>query len=393
MPAKKKISRKNTGRLSVLYCLGLLLAVSSALPAYIQSNFLGEFVSVQTVSLFFVIANFLSVMAILSFPSLIKAITNYFATKAVLAVYLASLFGLSLATSAGPALVSITLFTITSSLIWINMDVLIESFSNNKATGKIRTIYFTFINIGWILSPLLSSYLIEKGQYTLTFLVAAFMVIPFYLVLISQGKKLKDRVKYQKEDLPVTLKKMWDNKNLRGIFFIALLLSLFYSSAVIYIPIHLHRNLGMDWHSLGIIFSIMLIPFILIEIPAGIIADKYLGEKELLFAGFAILITSLFLFYLIKTPNIWIWAGILFLSRTGAALIEAMRETYFFKIIDVEEVGYINIFRATTPLGYVVGAGLAVLITNFFPLNYLFLSVTIVMLSGFWFTASIKDTK
>lgn len=393
MPAQKKISRKNTGRLSVLYCLGLLLAVSSALPAYIQSNFLGEFVSVQTVSLFFVIANFLSVMAILLFPSLIKAITNYFATKLVLALYLASLLGLSLAASAGPALVSITLFTITSSLIWINMDVLIESFSNNKATGRIRTIYFTFINIGWILSPLLSSYLIEKGQYTLTFLVAAFMVVPFYLVLISQGKKLKDRVEYQKEDLPTTLKKMWDNKNLRGIFFIALLLSLFYSSVVIYIPIHLHRNLGMDWHSLGIAFSIMLIPFILIEIPAGIIADKYLGEKELLLTGFVILIVSLFLFYLIKTPNLWIWAFVLFLSRTGAALIEAMRETYFFKIVDVEEVGYINIFRATTPLGYVVGAGLAVVITNFFPLNYLFLFLAVVMLSSFWFIASIKDTK
>jgi len=393
MPVKKKISRKNTGRLSILYCLGLLLAVSSALPAYIQSNFLGEFVNVQTVSLFFVIANFLSIMAILLFPSLIKAINNYSATKAVLAIYLASLFGLSLVSSAGLALISITLFTITSSLIWINMDVLIESFSNNKATGKIRTIYFTFINVGWILSPLLSSYLIEKGQYTLTFLVAAFMVIPFYLILISQGKKLKDRVEYQKEELPVTLQKMWDNKNLRGIFFIALLLSLFYSSAVIYIPIHLHRNLGMDWHTLGIIFSIMLIPFILIEIPAGIIADKYLGEKELLLSGFVILILSLFLFYLIKTPNLWLWALVLFLSRTGAALIEAMRETYFFKIVDVEEVSYINIFRVTTPLGYVVGAELAVMITNFFPLNYLFLFLAIVMLSGFWFIASIKDTK
>lgn len=393
MPINKKTANKNKNRLAILYCLGLLLAVSSALPAYIQSNFLGKFVDVQTISLFFVIANFLTVVAILLFPSLIKAISNYFTTKAVLALYLASLLGLALAPGASLALISITLFTITSSLIWINMDVLIESFSNNRTTGRIRTIYFTFINIGWILSPLLSSYLIEKGQYTLSFLVAAFMVVPVYLILISQGKKLKDKIEYQEETLPLTLKKMWNNKNLRGIFFIALLLSLFYSSAVIYIPIYLYQNLGMSWHSLGIIFSIMLIPFVLIEIPAGIIADKYIGEKELLSVGFSILIFSLFLFYCIESPNIWLWALVLFLSRIGAALIEAMRETYFFKIVDVEEVGYINIFRATTPLGYVIGTGLAALIINFFPLNYLFLFLAIIMLSGFGFVISIKDTK
>lgn len=393
MPANKKVANKNNGRLSTLYCLGLILAVSSALPAYIQSNFLGEFVDVQTIGLFFVIANFLSVITILLFPSLIKTITNYFTTKVILVLYLTALLGLALAPGAGPALISIILFTVTSNLIWINMDVLIESFSNNKATGKIRTIYFTFINAGWIFSPLLSSYLIEKGQYTLSFLVAAFMVIPFYLILISQGKKLRDKIEYQKDDLPTTLSKMWKNKNLRGIFFVALLLSMFYSSAVIYIPIYLYRDLGMDWHSLGIIFSIMLIPFLIIEIPAGIIADKYIGEKELLFTGFLILSASLFLFYCIKTPSIWLWALVLFSSRTGAALIEAMRETYFFKIVDVEEVSYINIFRATTPLGYVLGASLAVLVTNFFPLNYLFLFLAIIMLFGLVFTASIKDTK
>ena len=393
MTTKKKIANKNNGRLAILYCLGLLLAVSSALPAYIQSNFLGEFVDVQTISLFFVIANFLSVITILLFPSLIKALTNYFTTKVVLSLYLASLLGLALSPGASLALISITLFTITSNLIWINMDILVESFSNNKAMGKIRTIYFTFINAGWILSPLLSSYLIDRGQYTLSFLIAAFMVIPFYLILVSQGKKLKDKVIYQEDDLAATLKKMWNNKNLRGIFFIALLLSLFYSSAVIYIPIYLYHNLGIGWGSLGIIFSIMLIPFLLVEIPAGIIADKYIGEKELLFTGFSILTLTLFSFYYIKVPNIWLWALVLFLSRVGAALIEAMRETYFFKIISIKEVGYINIFRATTPLGYVIGAVLAALVTNFFPLNYLFLVLAIIMLSGFGFIASIKDTK
>jgi predicted MFS family arabinose efflux permease len=273
------------------------------------------------------------------------------------------------------------------------MDILVESFSANSLTGKIRTTYFTFINAGWILSPIGAAYLIGKGEYNLAFLVAAFLVVPFFLILISQGKKLKDRVEYSKEPLGRTMKKMLTSKNLRGIFFIAFLLQLFYSSAVIYIPFHLFHNLSMSWDTLGPIFSLMLIPFVLVEIPAGIIADKYLGEKEFMALGFLILVLSLFLFYYIKTPTVGLWAAVLFASRIGAALIEAMKETYFFKIINVEAVSYINIFRATTPLAYVAGSGLAIITLLYFPLNYLFLFLAIIMLSGFGFILSIKDTK
>ncbi|MFA6994804.1 MAG: MFS transporter [Patescibacteria group bacterium] len=389
----QKNNNKNPKRLTSFYFLGLLLAISSALPAYIQSNFLGQFMDIKTVSLFFIIANVFSVAAILLFPGLIKKLTNYFLTKIVLALYLTSLLGLSLATGPNLALISIILFSITSNLIWINMDISIENLSTNELTGKIRTIYFTFINAGWIISPFLTTYLINRGEYTLSFLVAAFLIIPLFLIIIYQGRGTEDKIKYKKESLLNTLKKMWKNKNLRGIFFITFLLQLFYSSAVIYIPIYLFQNLSMGWDVLGIIFSVMLIPFILIEIPAGIIADKYLGEKELLFAGFIILIITLLSFYYIRSSTMWLWLIVLFLSRVGAALVESMKETYFFKIVDVEDVGCINLFRAALPLAYIAGAGVAILTLSFFPLNYLFLFLAIIMLSGLGFTYSIKDTK
>lgn len=392
MPPKKKTNSRKSP-LTILYALGLLLAVSNALPAYIQSNFLEQFVSLKLVSLFFVIANLLTVAAIIFFPRLIKKLSNHFMLKAVLVVYAASLFGLTLSSGPLGALLSIILFNLSTNLIWINMDVLVESFSINSSTGKTRTSYFTFINLGWIISPILSSYLIGLGDYALIFLVSAFLVIPFFLLFLYQKRSLKDQIKYSREKITVTLKKMWRNKNLRGIFFIALLLQLFYSSAVVYIPIYLHQNLGLSWAVLGPIFSLMLIPFLLFEIPAGLIADRYLGEKEILFFGLFILVASLFLFYSIETPTVWLWAAVLFASRVGAALVEAMRESYFFKIINAQDLGYINIFRISAPLGYIIGPALAVLVLNFFPINYLFLTLAIIMLSGFGFLASLKDTK
>jgi len=249
------------------------------------------------------------------------------------------------------------------------------------------------MNAGWIIAPAFSSYLIASGGYKLTFIASAFFLIPFFFILLTQEKQLRNKTRYSSEKIKSVIHKIWHNKNLRGIFSIAMLLQLFYSSAVIYIPIYLHQTLGIDWNDLGLMFSIMLLPFVIFEIPAGIIADKYIGEKEILTVGFTILTIVLFFFYYIKVPTVWVWTLVLFASRSGAALIEAMRETYFFKIVDVEDVDYINLFRLTSPLAYIIGPGLAILTLKFLPLNNLFLVLAITMLSSFYFIASLKDTK
>ncbi|OIO06279.1 hypothetical protein AUJ26_01130 [Candidatus Falkowbacteria bacterium CG1_02_37_21] len=373
--------------------MGFILALASALPAYVQSNFLSQFVSLSTVSLFFIISNFLTIIAIFFFPELIKKLSNIFLTKITLISFFVSALWLSLATDPLNALLAIILFSVSVNLIWINMDFLVESFSDNATTGRTRTVYFTFMNAGWIIAPAFSSYLIASGGYKLTFIASAFFLIPFFFILLTQEKQLRNKTRYSSEKIKSVIHKIWHNKNLRGIFSIAMLLQLFYSSAVIYIPIYLHQTLGIDWNDLGLMFSIMLLPFVIFEIPAGIIADKYIGEKEILTVGFTILTIVLFFFYYIKVPTVWVWTLVLFASRSGAALIEAMRETYFFKIVDVEDVDYINLFRLTSPLAYIIGPGLAILTLKFLPLNNLFLVLAIIMLSSFYFIASLKDTK
>lgn len=204
---------------------------------------------------------------------------------------------------------------------------------------------------------------------------------------------MKKEAKYQYEKIGTAIRKTWLNKNLRGTFFIALLLQIFYNTAIIYLPIYLHQNLGIDWSQLGIMFSIMLIPFLIFEIPAGIIADKYIGEKEIWFFGFFVLILSLLLFFFVKTTNFWTWTIILFLSRIGAALIEAMRESYFFKLVDAKDVSFINVFRISKPLGYIIGPLIAIAVLAFLPIHYIFLIIAIISLSGFYFIYSIQDTK
>ena len=379
--------------LLLLYFLGTILAIANALPAYIQSNFLGTIFSLSWVSIFFFSANFITVFAIVFFPEMIRKIGNLASTEIILLLFIFSLLGMSLANNPATIFISFILLSVSSNLIWINMDILVESFSKNSSTGLTRTIYFTAINLGWIIAPSLSSYLINKGDYYWVFITAALFLVPFLTILIKKRRQLQDKQRYQTGNIIKLIKKMWNNRNLRGIFFIALLLNLFFSSAVIYIPIYLHQNLSFGWDTLGIMFSVMLIPFVLFEIPAGWLADKYLGEKEILSVGLGIIILALFLFFAVKGNNPWIWGGVLFFSRIGAALVEAMRESYFFKIVSAKDIDYINLFRTTAPLGYLAGTAMAGIILNFYPLEYLFLFIAFIMTSGFLFIYTLKDSR
>jgi len=392
MLLQRKKSFKVRPQLIILYIMGLIMALSVALPAYVHSNFLNQFVSLKTVSLFFIIANIITSFFILSFPKILKRFGNRSTFKAIIVIFAFSLFLFSTANSAIGGLISLICFTVSFNLAFIKLDLFIEKFSRNKDTGKIRTIYLTFYNLGWVFAPSISSYLIKTNSYGFVYWLAGALLIPAFIIFLFYSPQLKSSIKYERVNLFKVMKKMWQNNNLRGIFIIALILQLFYTTAVVYVPLYLHQNLGMSWQTLGPIFSIMLLPFLLFELPAGILADKYFGEKEIMTIGLLILTLSLFLFFYIDVTTTWIWAIVLFFSRTGAALVEAMRESYFFKLVNAKDIGPINIFRLTGPLAYIIGPLLAILVISFLPINYLFFFFAFVTASGAIIALSLKDS-
>lgn len=385
--------KKKKRSLLPLYIMAFFLALSVALPAYIQSSYLGSYIGLSAVTWFFIISNVISVFTILLFPKFIRKFDSYFSAGIVSVIFILSLLGLGVASNVILLLISFIAMQVSMGLIWINMDLFVESFSKNSTTGQTRTIYFTIINLAWIISPSLSAYVMQLSDYRLVYFVSALILAPFLVTFIFTARDIKHKVTNQKNKISVTAAKMLKSKNLRGVFVLALLLNLFYNSAVIFIPIYLNKVVGFSWQDLGWMFSLMLIPFILVEIPAGIIADKYLGEKELFYFGFTIVIACLSLFSLIDSHNPWLWAAILFLSRVGAALVEAMSETYFFKNVGAKDINKINLFRCSIPLGRVIGSLLSLLMLIILPLRYLFVFTAIIMLPAFYYLAGMKDTK
>jgi MFS family permease len=394
MKKKQLNPKKNHKKLIILYFLGFIIASASAIPAYSQSSFLASTVGLSLVSTFFLSANILTFVAILLFPKMIKKIKNFRSTRRVIFIYGLSLIGMTLAPK-DPWLMFLFFgaMNICVSLIAINMDIFVESFSSKHFAGTTHANYFTAINLGWIISPFIAGELIKFGGFTMTYAASLVFLMIFAFFFMIQGKNLTDKTVYQDRNLLTTTKNITKIGKLRSIFFLAFLLSVFYSFAVVFLPVYLSKTIGFSWEELGILFSIMLIPFILVEIPAGMIADHYLNEKEIMTIGFIILSISLMFFSLLEGANFWLWAGVLFFSRLGAALVEAMRESYFFKLIKATDVDYIDFFRATSPLGYVFGSSLAAGLLIIMPIDRLFLIGAFIMCLSFPVLFFLKDIR
>ena len=148
----------------------------------------------------------------------------------------------------------------------------------------------------------------------------------------------------------------------------------------IYTPIYLHETIGFDWKILGVIFSIMLLPYVLFEMPLGKITDKFGGEKEILIVGLVIMAVSVIIMPLITVASIPLWIGVLFLSRIGASFVESMSEIYFFRKISPTNTNAIELFRDSDPLAYIIAPLSASIILIFVSIDQLYFVLGAVML-------------
>lgn len=382
---------KNTFQL--IYILGFFFALATGLPSYIMSSFLADYVGLNKVSLFLTMTTAINLVAIIFYPKFIKRFTNFRTMLLVVITTLVSLLLLGITQFIWSALILFIIQYIGLALLFINLDVALENISDDRHTGRIRTKYLTVVNTAWVLSPLIMGQVVGVDNYPVIFMLAGFMLIIGLFVLYLQKNQISDHRYYYDRDLTKLYKIIFKNKDLLKIFYLRFVLSFFYCLMVLYVPIYLHQYLGFDWSVIGIIFTIMLLPFVIFQIPAGSVADKFWGEKEIMSFGFFIMFLTVLLVFAVGPVNAVMWALILFFSRVGAALVEAMIDSYFFKKIDSQDMDMIIIFRDLYPLGWLIGAAASFIILLLFPIQYIFFFLAFLILISLWPTLTIRDTK
>ena len=380
---------KENPKLKNIFFLGFLLSLQLAFTSYVNSSFLSIFSGERNVGLIYILASVTSLFILFFIPGILRRMGGYKFLLWSAGLNAFSLLLLSiLKSSAGIIPIFIFYFTLNILTIFV-LDELVQIFSKNSSMGKVRGLYLTIINLAWVISQAISGETLSNFSFSALYFIAFAIMAVFFLAAFWGLKNLTDP-KYDKVLAWQSFKNFFANKNLARAYKINFLLQFFYVWMVIYTPIYLYAHLGFNWKEIATIFTVMLLPFVLIQFPLGKYSDK-IGEKKILIFGFLIAsIVTLSLFF-IKKHEIWIWAMALFGTRIGAAIIEVMSDVYFFKHIQRENDEFIAIYRNTAPVSYVLAPFVAFITLSFIPsFNFIFLILGALMLYGVYLSSAIK---
>jgi MFS family permease len=376
----------------IVYFAGFLFSLPLALTSYINSTFLEQFVNKYFLSGLYVFASLVTIWGLIKMPKILTRFGNR-STALVLSLLLfLSLLLLAFSETSFFVIFAFILYFVTSNILIASLDIFIEDFSKNSNVGRFRGFYLTITNGAWVLAQVISGSIIAKSSFTGIYLLSSIFMLLVAFIFIFFLSDFIDP-KYKKVPILRTIKFFISNKHVSKIYLINFALRFFYTWMIIYTPIYLHEYLGFGWEQMGVIFTIMLLPFVFLSFPLGILSDK-IGEKKMLIWGFFISALFTLLIPLIKEPVVILWAGILFATRVGAATIEIMSESFFFKVETEENADAISFFRNTTPLSYIIGPLFAIPILYYIPsFKYLFFILGAVMLMGLFVSLRLKDVR
>ncbi|MBU6388390.1 MFS transporter [Patescibacteria group bacterium] len=351
---------------NILSIGNFFLAVSSTLVSYTLLSYLSSFVSETAIGFAIAAGGVAAGGAFLFLP---RMVARYGAQRIALLLVFAEMIML-FAVAAAPSTMASALFVILAlslqPLILYELDLLLEAtVTNEDTTGRVRTLFLTGGNLGSFVAPLLIGTLLAHVEsYTYVFFTAAAVLAPF--IVLFAVRRLPERKILDSSHIRDTLAHIARDRDLAAVTVGHLILYLFYIWAPLYTPLYLHVVLGIPWSTLGWMFAIMLLPYILIEYPAGWIADRELGDKELMLAGFLIAGSALAAIGLITpTSTPFVILVILVATRVGAALIESMTEGHFFRRVSEQDIVSVSVFRGVWPLANAIAPVIGSLILFF----------------------------
>ena len=379
--------------LNAIFLSNIFLSLHYFVIVYLNSTYLNNFFTETQVSSLYIIGSVLNIILFLNSSKILSKVGNYKTALYMIVIDLLAVLGLSITQSHFLIGLYFILHTTTIPFISFNLDIFLErSSTDEEKTGNIRGMYLTLSNIILVISPLIAAILLIDNKFWLVYLSSFIFLLPTIYII---KKYLKSEVEEKSSNIMIkeTIREYLRNKNLYNILSVYFLLQLFYAFMVVYVPIYLDKYIGFPWSETGVMFTIMLLPFVLFELPVGDAEDKKYGEKEFMTIGLIIMGLSTMFISFVTMKSFWVWTTILFITRIGASFVEISTDTYFFKKVNQDKTDLISFYRLTRPLSYVIAPIIATLSLQFIPFQYMFIIVGALMIIGTKYSLTLVDTK
>ncbi len=203
-------------------------------------------------------------------------------------------------------------------------------------------------------------------------------IFPFLLFLVSNLDPIvvkPHKAVSHNHTLP-NIKSYFSDRNLVILYIASMGIIFWWVLFYTFIPLFM-ANSGLNASQIGIVLALVTVPLILLEVPAGKLADKF-GYRKFLFLGFIILaIAGL----LASFSSIYFALGFIILGSFGAAFLEPLREAFFFKTVSAkDEADFYPVYKTALEVGRLMGLFLFSTILLYTNYNTLFLFVSFCVL-------------
>ena len=378
-------------KLRTIDFISFLMGFSQAILIYVISSYFKEASGTDNVGFFYFISYATVLIALLNFHKIIRKFGKF---KTFAFIYIIKI-GIIAALAVLPASIFGSLFLmayiIFGTLGWTAMDIILESYSVDKRSGRIRGLYLTITNAGFIFGPFISSHILETCGFSAIFIISLVLHVLEYLIAY-RSLRGANHEHSKKETIKEVLARVARRPNILKAYYISFVLDCFYAVMVVFSPLYL-LSIGMSWDQIGLIFTAMLVPFVMFQYPAGVLADKKYGEKKLIILSLFIIGFSTLAVFFSKSDGFLFWLIVMFISRIGASLLEITRDSYFYKRIDGDDIDLIDFFRTSRPAAYLVSTFASTLLLLYFSMQSVFLFLAIVIFIGLYPAFKLADNQ
>ncbi len=279
-------------------------------------------------------------------------------------------------------LIVLSAFRITS------FGVIVRDISKSKQISRNEGLVYTFMNIAWVIGPLIAGYFASRFGMTNVFLLSAGFIL--FGLFVFKATRIKDAHISKRRDVNffANFKDFFRDKERTFCYFLGGGITIWHTLIYLFMPLLILRE-GFDSLFVGVFLFLVSVPLILLEYPFAKLAGKK-GFKKIFIIGYLIIAVVSFICFFIS--DIYLLFFLFFVSGVGLAMLEPTTEAYFFDIAKGDdEYRFYGPYNTTIDFNGFAARILASVSLIFLPFKFLFILFGALMLLMFLLSFRVKE--
>jgi len=270
------------------------------------------------------------------------------------------------------AIIMVSLYSLRISAL----GIMIKNKSKIEDIAKNEGIIFTFLNLGWVVAPLIAGFVADKYNIHAVFDMAAILIL-LSLVFFKKSQINDNHTKKQTDgNIKKNLIDFFKNKDRTISYIINGVAMSWWILIFLFLPLYMIEN-GLTGKHIGIAFFFISLPLIIGEYYFAKLVHKK-GFKKMFIIGF--LIVTICAFSAFFATNIYFILGFVVLASFGMAMLEPLLQAYFLSITNKSEVSrFYGPFSTSRDIFELAIKIIASVILLFLPFKSIFVFFGIIM--------------